>query len=62
MSYIIDDQLYERVINCLADHEGQPVVRLAMHLGEEGPKVKRVLKEAERRGHAFREGRSWYLG
>lgn len=60
--YLIDDALYERVINTLADHEGLPAVRLAMHIGEDGAKIKRVLREAESRGHVVRQGRAWYLG
>ncbi|MCO4747144.1 MAG: hypothetical protein KC912_20270 [Proteobacteria bacterium] len=66
MSYIIDDEIYARVIDYLADHEGQPAVRLAMQMDEDGAKVKRVLREAEELGQVVRTGRArgtlWWLG
>ena len=66
MSYIIDDDMYARVIDFLADNEGQPAVRLAMAMDEDGAKVKRVLREAEQLGHVVRTGRArgtlWWLG
>lgn len=60
--YTIDDALYERVINCLADHEGQPAVRIAMCAGVEAARVKRILRAAEQLGQATRQGANWYLG
>ncbi|TNE92447.1 MAG: hypothetical protein EP330_01975 [Deltaproteobacteria bacterium] len=60
--YVIDDALYARVIDCLADHEGQAAVHLAMLLGEDSAKVKRILREAEGLGQTTCQGRRWYLG
>ena len=60
--YTIDDDLYERVINCLADHEGQPAVKIALCAGVEAARAKRVLREAERIGQATRRGTNWFLG